>query len=183
MDGAHELHRYGAGLRALRDLAPELIGRRALTTLNLHGNALREVDGESIAPLVPALDALNLSSNELESMAGVGSFGALTVLDLSSNRLARIDGLARLHQLARLSLAYNHLTSLAGLVAAHGGPLRHLDVRGNRISSTHELYYLDGLGALQVCARARTPAAPGGGGGPTGAAADSAAVSRAASLG
>ena len=153
-----ELHVYGAGVRSLAELVASRPDRSALATLevlNLHANALARIDGDALAPAAPRLASLNLSSNALASMAGVGALTSLVALDLSSNRLRRIEGLAALTSLQRLALAFNRIEALSGLVSAHGAPLRELDLRGNRVGTLHELHFLDGLSALEVRALPR----------------------------
>jgi Leucine-rich repeat (LRR) protein len=159
-----ELVLYGAGLRSLQQLAEHSTGEQlaALETLNLHANRLSHIDADDLAPRVPRLRSLNLSSNALGSMAGVGAFAQLRALDLSSNRIRRIEGLAALAHLERLALAYNSISTLSGLVPAHGSPLRELDLRGNAVETAHELNFLDGLHALEArvhLPRARLPRA------------------------
>ncbi|KAJ1618326.1 hypothetical protein T492DRAFT_849428 [Pavlovales sp. CCMP2436] len=147
-----ELHLYAAGLRSLAELADAHAAQLpALQVLNLHANRLAHIDGDALAPhLAPQLRALNLSSNELDSMAGIGALAGLVTLDLSSNCLRRIEGLGALSRLQRLLLAHNCIEALSGLVPVHGGLLRELDLRDNRLSSLPELRFLDGLNGLNT---------------------------------
>lgn len=163
-----ELHLYGADVRSLGELVaslPDPSALAALEALNLHAGRVSRIDGEALAPLAPRLTSLNLSSNELTSMAGVGALVSLTALDLSSNRIRRIEGLSALPRLAVARLAHNAIELLSGLASLRAGPLRELDLRGNSVDALHELEFLDGLDALEVRPnagprRAARPTAP-----------------------
>ena len=61
------------------------------------------------------LHKLNLSSNAIHQISGLGCLTALRELNLSSNQLCKMEGLHSLHELRILVLSYNKIFDLSGL--------------------------------------------------------------------
>jgi len=121
---------------------------RALERLNLHSNSIYELAG--IGHLAMLLE-LNLSSNQVARIQGLGGLHSLRVLDLACNRLRQIDGLSALHCLTRLNLSYNRIEDLSGLEELWGPDYRlsSMDLRDNNVSHLNQLDALKGLEALR----------------------------------
>ncbi|KAI9149704.1 hypothetical protein H9P43_009883 [Blastocladiella emersonii ATCC 22665] len=117
-----------------------------IRSLNLHGNLVSRMD-PSILQRMAFLTSLDLSSNEILEIEGVAGLRLLRILNLANNRISRIQGLETLTGLRKLVLAHNNIDSLVGIVHLHGPgyALEVLDVRGNAIAASPELYYLSGL--------------------------------------
>ena len=146
-EASDELQLIDCGLQTLRGLEREIAGPR-LVRLNLHSNHLARVDID-LRPCTH-LRQLNLSSNDLSSLAGLG-LPQLQQLNVACNRLCRIDDLRldALQSLRRLNLSYNQIKSLAPLWSAAGGhPLESLQLHGNLISRPDEAAHLRGFARL-----------------------------------
>ena len=117
---------------------------KALTNLHLARNYLREID-ESIT-LVPYLQLLNLSHNEIEELPEryLTRLHELTVLDLSHNKLEQIDSLhTKLGNIHTLDLSHNRIRSLVGLRKLYCVVILNL-----KFNSIDDLSYLSYLGKL-----------------------------------
>ncbi|KAI9149678.1 hypothetical protein H9P43_009855 [Blastocladiella emersonii ATCC 22665] len=112
-----------------------------IRSLNLHGNLVSRMD-PSVLQRMAFLTSLDLSSNEISEIEGLAGLRLLRILNLANNR-----GLETLMGLRKLVLAHNAIDSLVGIVHLHGPgyALEVLDVRGNAIAASPELYYLSGL--------------------------------------
>ncbi|BDA49747.1 probable Nischarin at N-terminal half [Coccomyxa sp. Obi] len=98
----------------------------------------------------PSLTTLACSRNCFDTMdASLALLPAVERLDLSSNNIATVQNLTACAALAELDLSNNCIASLAqvGLCA---GPLRHLVLQGNVIKSTKGLQLLRGLEELDL---------------------------------
>lgn len=124
--------------------------------LNLHGNALRRVEG--LGSCVH-LRVLVLSFNEIQRMEGLSALRSLERLELGYNLIRRIEGLEGLSSLRHLELHNNLLFRLEDVheVARHCPGLRQLDLRGNAICDlkSYHAMVLRALPALQVFDGAR----------------------------
>jgi hypothetical protein len=117
----------------------------AATSLLLHGNCIAALTPPAHLAL-PALRALNLSSNEV-SYADCGELAAfapaLEHLDLAANRVCGVRGLSTLRRLSSLNLAFNALTDLRWLAELAGSAaLERLDLRDNALEDPSELFAL-----------------------------------------
>lgn len=139
MDEASVLERARAGAAA------------DIMYLNLHGNALRRVEG--LGSCVN-LRVLVLSFNEIQRMEGLSSLRSLERLELGYNLVRRIEGLDGLRSLRHLELHNNLLFRLEDVheVARHCPGLRQLDLRGNAICDlkSYHAMVLRALPALQA---------------------------------
>ena len=136
--------RVGEGLREVPGDLP-----RGVVTVSLHGNAIPRLDGGRLGGLAH-LAELNVSSNALESLAGLVGLVSLRRLNAASNRLTRVEGLAGLPRLERLVLRHNRLEDLQGFreQPPEGSALREVDLRDNRVGSLVEVSALAGLPRL-----------------------------------
>ena len=173
---AHELTRICSNITSLKDIQGDILRHRKLqplqiTVLNLHSNKIARLDGEVLGGL-SSLATLDLSSNWIEKIEGLGKLHQLTYLNLSNNKvrilifmcpgpfrnankahrkIRQIAGLDGLHSLRTLYLSFNEIKTLDGMVSMHGNihSLRFLDLKGNNIDDVRELSYLAGCTRLQ----------------------------------
>lgn len=118
----------------LRQEVPELMKLTFLKKLSIAGNKI-----ESMWPLPPTLEFLNISNNCLERLdpAICSEMHNLKVLDISSNNLTDLDGLQHLHRLKRFLAQSNSLTKLTALHALQ--MLVEIDLSHNEIDSKGEV--------------------------------------------
>eukprot|EP00755_Sulcionema_specki_P014631 Sspe_Gene.57234::Locus_31420_Transcript_1_1_Confidence_1.000_Length_1563::g.57234::m.57234/K16475/LRRCC1, CLERC; leucine-rich repeat and coiled-coil domain-containing protein 1 len=136
--------RYDHGLVSIFELGAL---PATLKGLHLHMNKITAI--ENIGHL-RELEELDLSSNELQSLAGLEGLVKLTVLNVSANRIGpKITGLAGLPSLRRLVLSYNRITSIAGVGDLKGGALEELELEGNCIAGVKQLGVLSDLPNLR----------------------------------
>jgi Leucine-rich repeat (LRR) protein len=142
----------GAGLHSLGQV-PELHdsasdSRSAVQSLNLHGNAIRAMDG---LPVLPNLTSLNLSSNSISLIANLSGLAHLTSLNLASNSITQLRGLEGLSKLQQLNVSYNLISCIQGITALHGanGSLSRLNLQHNQLPSLQALAPLAGCLHLQ----------------------------------
>ena len=113
---------------------PSKLDTTVVESVILHGNDIQSLDCK--LPLSQLMH-LNLSSNAITVLDGslLGRFPRLATLDLSSNRVCKVEGLGALTSLVSLRLAGNVLSSLDWLDAFHGPRhrLQTLDVSGNQV--------------------------------------------------
>ena len=109
-------------------------GARAssITYLNLHGNALRRIEGLDACP---NLNTLVLSFNEITKLEGLDGLTRLERLDLSYNMIKRIEGLKSLDGLRTLELNNNLLFRLEDLntLKKYTPGLTSLNMRSNAV--------------------------------------------------
>ena len=101
--------------------------RMDLTVLDLSG--FGEAFDLSEIVRIPALEKLDLSGNNLESIYDLQSLEKLRELDLSDNLIFDVTPLAYMSNLEKLDLSNNRLTSVTALLNLSG--LKELDIRGN----------------------------------------------------
>ena len=137
--------RVGEGLAEVPQDLP-----RGVVTVSLHGNAIPRLDGGRLSGLAHLVE-LNVSSNALESLAGLVGLVSLRRLNAASNRLTSVEGLAGLPCLERLVLRHNRLEELKGFrdQPPGGSTLREVDLRDNRVSSLVEVSAFAGLPRLE----------------------------------
>jgi Leucine-rich repeat (LRR) protein len=123
------------------DVLQRHIGTTSLATvtyLNLHGNAIRKIEGLAV---LPALRTLLLSFNELQKMEGLSDLNMLERLDLSYNSIRRIEGLKGVASLRVLELNNNLLHRLddVNVLKKYVPNLETVDLSSNPICS-HKTY-------------------------------------------
>ncbi|KIH90635.1 leucine rich repeat domain containing protein [Sporothrix brasiliensis 5110] len=112
-----------------------------LHSLDLSSNLFTQIP-DSLATLT-ALRALNLSQCMIDSLHSLAHFPlpAITALNLRANRLQSIAGIEKLYPLERLDLRDNSLTDPTELARLTGIPeIREVWVGGNPFTRTHKDY-------------------------------------------
>lgn len=112
-----------------------------LYSLDLSNNLFKEIP-DSLATLT-ALRALNLSKCMIESLHSLtrNPLPAITALNLRENRLESLAGVERLYPLERLDLRDNRLTDPVELARLTNIPdIREIWVDGNPFTKTHKDY-------------------------------------------
>lgn len=112
-----------------------------LYSLDLSNNLFKEIP-DSLATLT-ALRALNLSKCMIESLHSLtrNPLPAITALNLRENRLESLAGVERLYPLERLDLRDNRLTDPVELARLTNIPdIREIWVEGNPFTKTHKDY-------------------------------------------
>lgn len=112
-----------------------------LYSLDLSGNLFQEIP-DSLATLT-ALRALNLSNCMIGSLHSLtrNPLPAITALNLRQNRLESLAGIERLYPLERLDLRENRLTDPVELARLTSIPeIREIWVEGNPFTKTHKDY-------------------------------------------
>lgn len=125
---------------------------RELQVLNLHGSAIRTIQGLED---LPALRELVLCFNEIAKLDGLQSLGALERLDLGFNLIKRTDGLGPLPALRELELNNNLIYRVEDVaLLRQGAPdISRLNLRSNPVCEskafrTHVLRSLPQLESL-----------------------------------
>jgi len=114
-----------------------------LHSLDLSSNLFTQIP-DSLATLT-ALRALNLASCMIDSLHSLirNPLPAITALNLRGNRLQSIAGIEKLYPLERLDLRDNRLTDPTELARLTGIPeIREIYVEGNPFTRTHRDYRL-----------------------------------------
>ena len=122
------------------------LGDGKVTHLNLHMNRLTTLDGAEEKG-ASALIELDVSSNLLRSLKGVGHLANLTVLNVSANRLLKIPDCANLINLQRFIGSYNTFKEFSGLRKCSN--LLQLELEGNSITDLNSLAPLKELSRLE----------------------------------
>uniref|UniRef100_A0A3Q3KYX7 Leucine-rich repeat and coiled-coil domain-containing protein 1 n=1 Tax=Mastacembelus armatus TaxID=205130 RepID=A0A3Q3KYX7_9TELE len=120
-----------------------------VTSLNLHCNHVKRIEGLTSAWHLRHLD---LSSNSISKIEGLSSLTSLRTLNLSCNLITKVEGLNGLVNLTRLNLSYNQINNLTGLLYLHGTEykLKHLSLHSNQLDSIdHLLQCMLGLQSLR----------------------------------
>ncbi|XP_015774025.1 PREDICTED: leucine-rich repeat and coiled-coil domain-containing protein 1-like [Acropora digitifera] len=120
-----------------------------LISLNLHCNNISVIEN---LDKLKHLKHLDLSSNHIAKMRGLGGLMSLKTLNLACNELQVVEGLENLRNLAKLDLSYNNINSISGLRKLHGPSfsLCTLYLQGNQLSSLdHVINSLNGCLSLK----------------------------------
>ncbi|KAM9593101.1 nischarin isoform 1-T1 [Trichechus inunguis] len=126
----------------------------ALTTLDLSHNSISEID-ESVI-LIPKIEFLDLSHNDVLVVDNLQHLYNLVHLDLSYNRLSSLEGVhTKLGNIKTLNLAGNLLESLSGLHKLYS--LVNLDLGDNRIEQMEEVRSIGSLPCLEHVALLNNP--------------------------
>ncbi|XP_072928791.1 nischarin isoform X4 [Hemitrygon akajei] len=117
-----------------------------LTTLDMSHNQISNID-ESVR-LIPRVEFLDLSYNEITVMENLQHLYNLIHLDLSFNKLTLLQGVhTKLGNIKTLNLTGNQLESLSGLNKLYS--LVNLDLGDNKISQIEEIKNIGSLPCLE----------------------------------
>mgnify|MGYP006110714639 CR=1 FL=1 len=139
-----------------------------LEELDLHGNKLTDATGlEKLSQLedlvlssnhlsdfpgnleaIYCLSWLDLGTNEIPDMKGVGEHKDLTFLFLSKNKITDLKGLEKLKRLQVLDLSSNQITDVTSLETLYH--LHDLDLSNNQLSDVTGLEKLTNLKKLNL---------------------------------
>ncbi|XP_065100571.1 nischarin isoform X1 [Paramisgurnus dabryanus] len=127
---------------------------KTLTTLDMSRNFIRCID-ESMK-LIPAVEFLDLSHNELSSVENLQHLYNLVHLDLSFNKLTVMEGVhTKLGNIKTLNLAGNQMETLSGLSKLYS--LVNLDLSSNKLGQLDEIKHIAALPCLEKLALANNP--------------------------
>ncbi|XP_069793324.1 nischarin isoform X4 [Narcine bancroftii] len=117
-----------------------------LTTLDMSHNRISNID-ESVR-LIPKVEFLDLSYNEITTMENLQHLYNLIHLDLSFNMLTLLQGVhTKLGNIKTLNLSGNQLESLSGLNKLYS--LVNLDLSNNKVSQIEEIKNIGTLPCLE----------------------------------
>ncbi|XP_032893178.1 nischarin isoform X2 [Amblyraja radiata] len=117
-----------------------------LTTLDMSHNQVSNID-ESVR-LIPKVEFLDLSYNEITVMENLQHLYNLIHLDLSFNKLTLLQGVhTKLGNIKTLNLSGNQLESLTGLNKLYS--LVNLDLSTNKVSQIEEIKNIGSLPCLE----------------------------------
>ncbi|KAK7899438.1 hypothetical protein WMY93_020291 [Mugilogobius chulae] len=118
----------------------------SLTTLDLSRNDISAVD--SSVKLIPKVEFLDLSHNQLTSVENLQYLYSLVHVDLSCNRLSSLEAAhTRLGNIKTLGLSGNQLSSLQGLSKLYS--LVNLDLSRNQLAQLEEIRNIGLLPCLE----------------------------------
>ncbi|KAL7843154.1 hypothetical protein AOLI_G00246660 [Acnodon oligacanthus] len=127
---------------------------KMLTTLDMSRNYICSID-ESVK-LIPEVEFLDLSHNELSLVENLQHLYNLVHLDLSFNKLTVLEGVhTKLGNIKTLNLAGNQLETLSGLSKLYS--LVNLDLSSNRLAQLDEIKHIGTLPCLEKLSLANNP--------------------------
>ncbi|KAM4583205.1 nischarin [Fundulus diaphanus] len=119
---------------------------RHLTTLDMSHNCIGAIEGS--VRLIPKVEFLDLSYNQLSSVENLQHLYNLVHLDLSYNSLRTLEAAhTRLGNIKTLSLAGNQLENLTGLSKLYS--LVNLDLSHNQLAQLEEIRNIGALPCLE----------------------------------
>ncbi|XP_041812795.1 nischarin [Chelmon rostratus] len=119
---------------------------RNLTTLDMSHNCISTID--SSVKLIPKVEFLDLSYNQLSTVENLQHLYNLVHVDLSYNSLRVLEAAhTRLGNIKTLSLAGNQLDQLTGLTKLYS--LVNLDLSHNRLAQLEEIRNIGSLPCLE----------------------------------
>uniref|UniRef100_A0A8C2GC83 Nischarin n=1 Tax=Cyprinus carpio TaxID=7962 RepID=A0A8C2GC83_CYPCA len=127
---------------------------KMLTTLDMSRNFIRCID-ESVK-LIPEVEFLDLSYNELSLVENLQHLYNLVHLDLSFNKLTVLEAVhTKLGNIKTLNLSGNQLETLSGLSKLYS--LVNLDLSSNRLAQLDEIKNIGTLPCLEKLSLADNP--------------------------
>uniref|UniRef100_A0AAQ5X4D3 PX domain-containing protein n=1 Tax=Amphiprion ocellaris TaxID=80972 RepID=A0AAQ5X4D3_AMPOC len=127
---------------------------RQLTTLDLSHNGISCID--TSVRLIPKVEFLDLSSNQLFSVENLQHLYNLVHVDLSYNNLQVVEAAhTRLGNIKTLNLAGNQLQNLSGLSKLYS--LVNLDLSQNQLDQLEEIRNIGSLPCLEKLSLAANP--------------------------
>ncbi|XP_070850302.1 nischarin isoform X3 [Chaetodon trifascialis] len=119
---------------------------RNLTTLDMSHNCISAIDGS--VKLIPKVEFLDLSYNQLSTVENLQHLYNLVHVDLSYNSLRVLEAAhTRLGNIKTLSLAGNQLDQLTGLTKLYS--LVNLDLSHNQLAQLEEIRNIGSLPCLE----------------------------------
>uniref|UniRef100_A0A8C1Y830 Nischarin n=1 Tax=Cyprinus carpio TaxID=7962 RepID=A0A8C1Y830_CYPCA len=127
---------------------------KMLTTLDMSRNFIRCIDDS--VKLIPEVEFLDLSYNELSLVENLQHLYNLVHLDLSFNKLTVLEGVhTKLGNIKTLNLSGNQLETLSGLCKLYS--LVNLDLSSNRLAQLDEIKNIGTLPCLEKLSLADNP--------------------------
>nr|XP_060621846.1 nischarin isoform X2 [Anolis sagrei ordinatus] len=127
---------------------------RTLTTLDMSHNSIARIDDS--VKLMPKIEFLDLSHNDVPLVENLQHLYNLIHLDLSYNKLATLEGIhTKIGNIKTLNLAGNHLERLCGLNKLYS--LVNLDLSNNKIDQIDEIRNIGGLPCLEKVVLSNNP--------------------------
>uniref|UniRef100_A0A3B4ZQH1 Nischarin n=1 Tax=Stegastes partitus TaxID=144197 RepID=A0A3B4ZQH1_9TELE len=127
---------------------------RHLTTLDLSHNRIGCIDNS--VRLIPKVEFLDLSSNQLSSVENLQHLYNLVHVDLSYNNLQVLEAAhTRLGNIKTLNLAGNQLQNLSGLTKLYS--LVNLDLSHNQLAQLEEIRNIGSLPCLEKLSLSSNP--------------------------
>uniref|UniRef100_A0A8C2C9H7 Nischarin n=1 Tax=Cyprinus carpio TaxID=7962 RepID=A0A8C2C9H7_CYPCA len=127
---------------------------KMLTTLDMSRNFIRCIDDS--VKLIPEVEFLDLSYNELSLVENLQHLYNLVHLDLSFNKLTVLEGVhTKLGNIKTLNLSGNQLETLSGLCKLYS--LVNLDLSSNRLAQLDEIKHISTLPCLEKLSLADNP--------------------------
>ncbi|XP_016847075.2 nischarin isoform X3 [Anolis carolinensis] len=127
---------------------------RTLTTLDMSHNSIARIDDS--VKLMPKIEFLDLSHNDVPLVENLQHLYNLIHLDLSYNKLTTLEGIhTKIGNIKTLNLAGNHLERLCGLNKLYS--LVNLDLSNNKIDQIDEIRNIGGLPCLEKVVLSNNP--------------------------
>nr|XP_056707645.1 nischarin isoform X1 [Euleptes europaea] len=127
---------------------------KTLTTLDMSHNSISQIDDS--VKLMPKIEFLDLSHNDVPLVENLQHLYNLVHLDLSYNKLVTLEGIhTKLGNIKTLNLAGNLLERLCGLNKLYS--LVNLDLSNNKIEQIDEIKNLGGLPCLEKVVLSNNP--------------------------
>ncbi|XP_077677219.1 nischarin isoform X2 [Eretmochelys imbricata] len=127
---------------------------KTLTTLDMSHNRISQIDDS--VKLIPKIEFLELSHNDVSLIENVQHLYNLIHLDLSYNKLASLEGVhTKLGNIKTLNLAGNLLERLCGLNKLYS--LVNLDLSSNKIDQIDEIRNIGSLPCLEKVVLSNNP--------------------------
>ncbi|KAM7169285.1 nischarin isoform 3-T3 [Macrochelys suwanniensis] len=127
---------------------------KTLTTLDMSHNRISQIDDS--VKLIPKIEFLELSHNDVSLVENLQHLYNLIHLDLSYNKLASLEGVhTKLGNIKTLNLAGNLLERLCGLNKLYS--LVNLDLSSNKIDQIDEIRNIGSLPCLEKVVLSNNP--------------------------
>uniref|UniRef100_K7G7N6 Nischarin n=1 Tax=Pelodiscus sinensis TaxID=13735 RepID=K7G7N6_PELSI len=127
---------------------------RTLTTLDMSHNRISQIDDS--VKLIPKIEFLELSHNDVSLVENLQHLYNLIHLDLSYNKIALLEGVhTKLGNIKTLNLAGNLLERLCGLNKLYS--LVNLDLSNNKIDQIEEIRNIGSLPCLEKVILSNNP--------------------------
>ena len=126
----------------LRSLILNNVGLTEIASIITLNNKQIEENDES------ALEVLDVSANNLESLAGVENIRSLRSLSATKNNISQLPDLSNLEYLERLTAYENKIEKIPKL--PHSGALKYIILSNNKLNNLYELRFISSLIELDL---------------------------------